>query len=79
MLVVGPEHARVFADAGWTKSQLKARVLELLTLPGAEMVRGAGGMAEGMPEFLASADVPKFRGRTGCWSCTRAARRACSR
>ncbi|MGH9245278.1 MAG: thioredoxin family protein [Acidimicrobiales bacterium] len=61
VLVVGPEHARVFAEAGWTKSQLRARLLELTTAPGEELVRGAGGIAEGAPEAMRAADVPKFR------------------
>ncbi|MGH9185972.1 MAG: thioredoxin family protein, partial [Acidimicrobiales bacterium] len=65
MVVIGPEHARVFAEAGWSKQQVKARLLELTTVAGPEMVRGAGGITEGMPEFLRDADVPKFRGPAG--------------
>jgi hypothetical protein len=61
ILAIGPEHARVFREAGWSKAQLVARIHELLTLPGAEIVRGAGGMAEGVPEAFASASLPKFR------------------
>jgi len=61
ILVVSPEHARVFADAGWTKAQLVARLHELLLLPGEEIVRGAGGIAEGVPEHLRDAALPKFR------------------
>jgi hypothetical protein len=60
MLVVSPEHARVFREAGWSKARLRARLIELLTKPGAEIVAGAGGCAEGMPEHLAGADIPKF-------------------
>ena len=30
-------------------------------LPGSEMVRGAGGIAEGLPERFRDATVPKFR------------------
>jgi hypothetical protein len=33
----------------------------LLQLPGAEIVRGAGGMTEGVPEHLRDAVLPKFR------------------
>src|SRR5688572_14221939 len=33
VLVVSPEHARVFREAGWSKAQLRARLLELLTKP----------------------------------------------
>jgi hypothetical protein len=61
VLVVSPEHARVFREAGWAKARLREELDGLLTRPGAEMVRGAGGIAEGMPAALAGADVPKFR------------------
>jgi hypothetical protein len=61
VLVVSPEHARVFCDGGWDKARLRKELLELLTLPGAELVRGAGGIAEGLPEAFAGADLPKFR------------------
>jgi hypothetical protein len=61
ILAVGPEHARVFAGAGWSKERLRARLHELLQIPGSEVIRGAGGIAEGLPEHLANATLPKFR------------------
>jgi hypothetical protein len=61
MLVVSPEHARVFRDAGWSRDQLLQRLTELLTVPGTEVVRGARGIAEGLPEAFAGVDIPKFR------------------
>jgi len=61
LLVVGPEHARVFREAAWSKADLVARLHELLRLPGEDIVRGAGGIAEGMPEHFATMTVPKFR------------------
>jgi len=61
LLAVGPEHARVFAEAGWSKQQLVARLHELLVVPRAELVRGAGGMAEGIPESVAAEALPKFK------------------
>ncbi len=61
ILAVGPEHARVFARAGWDKARLRQRLHELLQIPGAELVRGAGGIAEGLPESVAGATLPKFR------------------
>jgi hypothetical protein len=61
MLVVGPEHARVFREAGWSKARLLEELHGRLQLPGAEMVRGAGGIAEGLPAHLRDATVPKFR------------------
>ena len=51
----------MFREAGWSKAQLHARLRELLQIPGAEIVRGAGGIAEGLPESVAGATLPKFR------------------
>jgi hypothetical protein len=61
ILAIGPEHARVFREAGWTKPQIVERLNELLTIPGSELVRGAGGIAEGLPAAMASHPYPKFR------------------
>ena len=63
LLVIGPEHARVFRDAGWSKAQLKQRLQELLLVRGEEITRGAGGIAEGIPLPAAAKDqtFPKFR------------------
>jgi hypothetical protein len=61
LLVVTPEHARVFAEAGWDRERLTAELHALLQLDGSEIVRGAGGIAEGVPESLAGMTLPKFR------------------
>ncbi len=61
LCVVSPEHARVFREAGWSKQRLRDEIGSILTFPGEEMVRGAGGIAEGMPESAAATAVPKFR------------------
>ncbi len=61
VLVVSPEHARVFRDAGWTKARLREELDGLLQIPGEELVRGAGGIAEGMPEAFRDTTLPKFR------------------
>lgn len=61
VLVVSPEHARVFRSAGWTRERLVSELSSLLTRPGAELVRGAGGVAEGVPLGLEAAALPKFR------------------
>ena len=66
MLVVSPEHARVFREAAWTKARLRDELLELLTVPGAELVRGAGACDEGLPTGLEEANIPKFRS-DGLW------------
>lgn len=61
LLLVSPEHARIFAEAGWDKAQLTARLHELCAIPSEELLRGAGGMAEGFPEPFPVETVPKFR------------------
>lgn len=61
VLAIGPEHGRVFRDAGWDRAKLLERLNELLQIPGTELVRGAGGIAEGIPETLRDATLPKFR------------------
>jgi len=57
VVVVSPEHARVFRLAGWTKARLREEVLRLLVIPGEDLVRGACGIAEGMPT---AETLPKF-------------------
>jgi hypothetical protein len=61
VLVVSPEHARVFADGGWDKARLRAELMSLLALDGHDIARGAGGIDEGVPEAFADATLPKFR------------------
>jgi hypothetical protein len=63
ILVVCPEHLRTFREARWSKARLRQELDRLLLLPAAEMVRGAGGVAEGIPaKALAGKEhISKFR------------------
>ena len=61
MLVVSPEHGRVFREAGWDRARLLAELEGLLTLPADELLRGAAGIAEGIPAAPAGTALPKFR------------------
>ena len=61
MLVVSPEHGRVFREAAWDRARLLAELDGLLRLPAGELVRGAGGMAEGLPPGVGAEQLPKFR------------------
>ena len=63
ILVVGPDHARVFADAGWSRERTLAELHANLQLPVAEIRRGVGGMAEGLPPGVGDdgGAIPKFR------------------
>lgn len=61
MLVVSPEHRRVFREAGWDKEHLREELIRLTTTDGKDLVRGAGGIAEGMPAPFKDHKLPKFR------------------
>ncbi|MBM3491673.1 MAG: thioredoxin [Alphaproteobacteria bacterium] len=60
-LIVSPEHYRVFRAAGWSKQRTKDEINRLLLRPGAELMSGVGGMAEGLPARFRDQMVPKFR------------------
>ena len=65
IVTVSPEHARVFADAGWDKERVRAAVVEAGTGPAAEYTRGAGGIDEGLTAAQIDAlsvdgRIPKF-------------------
>jgi hypothetical protein len=61
ILVVSPEHVRIFREAGWSKDDVKARLHALTLMPGDDLVRGAGGIADGFPETVKGKSLPKFR------------------
>ena len=61
MLVVSPEHGRVFSDAGWDRARLESELAELLIVPGTELIRGAAFVDEGFPREFADSALPKFR------------------
>ena len=68
MLVLGPEHARVFREAGWTRQQLQAELFSRSSSPAGTLVRGADGIAEGLaPAWVPDPDamVPKFPSADG--------------
>jgi hypothetical protein len=61
LVVLGPEHARVFAEAGWDRQRILDEIHARLQIPGSELVRGANGIAEGLPEAFAEHTLPKFK------------------
>ena len=61
IVVMGPEHARVFAEADWNRERVLDELHARLQIPGTELVRGAAGIAEGVPAHLEGATLPKFR------------------
>ena len=61
VLVVCPEHRRVLRTNGWSKQDLLQAIHDELVTPGAELVSGIGGIAEGMPDRLKNKLLSKFR------------------
>lgn len=78
LLIISPEHLRIFREAQWTKARFREALSQHLTFPGKELIRGAQGIAEGIPLHFAEATIPKFReggllivhtgGTAGLWS-----------
>src|SRR5829696_2494948 len=59
LVVVGPEHGRVFLEAGWDRARLQAELFERTTSPAGELVRGAGGSPEGLdPKWVSDEAQP---------------------
>ena len=61
ILVISPEHAARFADAGWSKDDLNSAIIEQSIRSTDDLIRGANGIAEGLPEDFAGMELPKFR------------------
>ncbi len=61
ILAISPEHLRTFQADGWDRARVRNELHALLQLPGADIIRGAGGIDEGVPEHLVNAIIPKFR------------------
>jgi hypothetical protein len=63
VLVVGPEHGRVFREAGWDRDRVLNELFERSKAAAGLLVRGADGIAEGIEaRFVTDPDVlvPKF-------------------
>jgi len=78
LLIVTPEHMRVFREAGWSKARFREELDKCLSFDGSELIRGASGIAEGMPASSAGRRLTKFGpdgllivhtgGSAGMWS-----------
>ncbi len=61
MLVVCPEHERTFRAAGWSRQRLLEQLYRLCEVPGADLIAGAKGIAEGRPASDSTKTFNKFR------------------
>jgi len=65
MLVIGPEHGRLFREACWSRERLQDELHALTQRRAGDLQRGTDGIAEGLPpEWIPDPDarVPKFAG-----------------
>ena len=61
VLVLAPEHYKIFKDGGWTRRRIEDELYKALKRPGSDVIRGAHGIAEGMPPSFADQMVDKFQ------------------
>ena len=60
MVVLSPEHYRIYKEAGWGRKEIERAFYEATIRPGSEIVAGLDGIAEGIPQQRAKELVPKF-------------------
>jgi hypothetical protein len=61
VLVLSPEHYRIFKDGGWNRRRIEDELYQALKRPGRDLVWGAQDVAEGLPPSLADKVVDKFQ------------------
>ncbi len=59
LVLLGPEHGRIFREAGWDRARVRDELFALTTSPAGEIVRGAGGSPEGVEaRFVTDPEMP---------------------
>ena len=61
IVVISPEHLRVFREAGWSKQRFMSELIALTTVPAEDVLIGVGGMTPGAPESARGTRLSKFR------------------
>lgn len=60
LLVVCPEHERTYMEGGWDKARVHKELMARMAVPADGVLRGVGGMAEGVKPQLAGKTVSKL-------------------
>ena len=60
VVVLSPEHYRIFREAGWDRKRIEHALFEATVRPGKEILAGLDGVGEGVPAERANEAVPKF-------------------
>ena len=61
VLVMAPDHHRIYREAGWTKARFKDEIDRLTTIDADDVLVGLGGMQPGVSPKLSGTRVKKFR------------------
>ena len=61
IVVVSLTRSRIFREAGWTRADLVKRLHGFTLMDGDDLVRGAGGIADGLPKTVRGNQIPKFK------------------
>ncbi|MDW3217849.1 MAG: thioredoxin family protein [Acidimicrobiales bacterium] len=60
IVVISPEHMARYRDAGWDRARFLEELNGHLTVKGADVISGADGIEEGMPDFIADMELSKY-------------------
>jgi hypothetical protein len=60
MLVLSPEHANRYREAGWSKAAFREALNTDLLVATDDIIAGVDGIDEGMPASMAGLELPKF-------------------
>jgi hypothetical protein len=61
LLVISPDHGRIFREAGWSRARLREEFADLLTLPAPELLRAVGTVDAAAAPQQAGPRLPKPR------------------
>jgi len=61
LLVLSPEHMARYVDAGWDRARFRSELEDRLMVDSDDIIRGTGGIEEGLPADFAGMQLPKFR------------------
>tara|TARA_Y100001933_G_C18898367_1_gene521411 strand:+ start:46 stop:966 length:921 start_codon:yes stop_codon:yes gene_type:complete len=60
IVAISPEHYKIYKNDGWGRKDIEDALHHYTTRPGADLVKGAHGIDEGIDPKLAEEMVPKF-------------------
>jgi len=60
VVVLSPEHYRIYREAGWGRREIEKALYEATIRPGREILAGLDGIGEGVPASRAGEMIPKF-------------------